>query len=120
MAEEEKEEKVFSLPQLQNLMRRDPEAYAPEFQQQWSHFGSMVDIFKLKPQKPHKTFGEHVMFLAHVSPSFPGRGLELATVITSVLNEHSEIMHAEMRLVLVQALIMLRNRSQYPSMQTLP
>jgi len=114
------QEKVFSLPQLQNLMRRDPEAYKSEFEQQWSHFNSMLEIFKLKPQKPHKTFAEHVMFLAHVSTSFPGKAEELPTNLMDVLDEHSQIMHADMRRTLVSALVLLRNRGVFPCLRTLP
>ena len=36
------------------------EAYGPEFDQQWSHFDSQMEMFKLKPQKPSSSFGEQV------------------------------------------------------------
>lgn len=110
----------MSLPQLQNIMKRDPEAYVAEFEQQWSHFDSMLEVFKLKPQKPQGTFSEQVMFLAHVSPSFPGKGPALAELLIRVLSEHFEIMHSTMRQTLVQALILLRNRDQFPCIRTLP
>lgn len=112
--------RVVSLPQLQNLMKKDPEAYKPEFEQQWSHFQSMMEMFKLKPQKPSQSFGEQVMFLGHVSPSFPNKGTALADLLIGALSEHFEVMHASMRQVLIQALILLRNRGQFPCMRTLP
>jgi len=115
-----KQERAMSLPQLQNLMRKDPEAYAVEFDQQWSHFESMMEIFKLKPQKPHSNFSEQVMFLAHVAPCFPAQAAALPTAIMSALSEHDEVMHPMMRSTLVQALILLRNRDQFPCIQALP
>jgi protein SDA1 len=112
--------RVMSLSTLQSLMKKDPEAYESEFAQQWSHFDSMVEIFKLKPQKPHKSFCEQVMFLAHVIPSFPSKGAALPGVLINALDDHYQVMHAEMRQTLVAALIMLRNRGQFPLIQTLP
>jgi len=114
------DKRVLSLPQLQSIMKKDPEAYVPEFEQQWSHFQSQMEIFKLKPQKPHPTFSEQVMFLAHVAPSFPSKAAALPNTIISALNEHDEIMHKEMRSTLVSALILLRNRNQFPCIQALP
>lgn len=119
-AEPEKQERALSLPSLQNLMKRDPEAYALEFDQQWSHFTSMMELWKLKPQKPHSAFSEQVMFLAHVAPSFPAKAAALPGVLIDSLSEHAEVMHPQMRQTLVQALVLLRNRDQFPCMRTLP
>ena len=38
-----------NLPQLQNLIKRDPESYKEEFQQQWRHFDSTLQVFELNP-----------------------------------------------------------------------
>jgi len=119
-AEPEKQERALSLPSLQNLMKRDPEAYGLEFDQQWSHFTSMMELWKLKPQKPHSAFSEQVMFLAHVAPSFPAKAAALPGVLIDSLSEHAEVMHPQMRQTLVQALVLLRNRDQFPCMRTLP
>mmetsp|Transcript_85216 Transcript_85216/g.182645 ORF Transcript_85216/g.182645 Transcript_85216/m.182645 type:complete len:693 (+) Transcript_85216:1-2079(+) len=118
--EKEGQERVVSLPQLQSLMKKDPEAYTAEFDQQWSHFVSMMDIFKLKPQKPASSFGEQVMFLAHVAPSFPSKATAYPGLLIGSLTEHYEIMHPSMRQTIVQALILLRNRDQFPCIRTLP
>jgi len=112
--------RAMSLSTLQSLMRKDPEAYETEFSQQWLHFDSMLEIFKLKPQKPSKTFGEQVMFLAHVVPSFPEKGNAFPGLLIGALNNHFQVMHPEMRSTLVNALIMLRNRNQFPLLQILP
>jgi len=117
---EGQEQRVLWLPQLQNIMKKDPEAYTAEFDQQWSRFQSMMDIFKLKPQKPHNTFSEQVMFLAHVAPSFPAKAEALLEVLIGTLNESLEIMHPQMWQVPVQALILLRNRSQFPCIVAKP
>jgi len=118
--EEKKHERVMALPQLQSLMKKDPEAYQTEFDQQWAHFESMLEMFKLKPQKPQYSFSEQVMFLAHVCPSFPEKGQKLPDTLIGALNDHDEIMHPVMRSTLVQALILLRNRAQFSCIHALP
>lgn len=110
----------MSLPQLQNLMKKDPEAYELEFGQQWSHFKTQMELFRLKPQKPSETFGQQVMFLAHVAPSFPGKAEALPDLLIGTLEEHAEVMHSSMRMTLVSALILLRNRHQFSCIKTLP
>uniref|UniRef100_A0A8C0R1V9 Protein SDA1 n=1 Tax=Canis lupus dingo TaxID=286419 RepID=A0A8C0R1V9_CANLU len=52
-----------NLPQLQNLIKRDPPVYIEEFLQQYNHYKSNVEIFKLQPNKPSKELEELVMFM---------------------------------------------------------
>ena len=47
-----------NLSQLQNLIKRDPPAYVEEFLQQYNHYKSNVEIFKLQPNKPSKELAE--------------------------------------------------------------
>ncbi|PKU38663.1 n-acylethanolamine-hydrolyzing acid amidase [Limosa lapponica baueri] len=53
-----------NLPQLQNLIKRDPKSYTEEFLQQYHHYQSHVEIFTFQPDKPSKELAELVMFLA--------------------------------------------------------
>lgn len=87
-----------NLPQLQNLIKRDPTSYTEEvrtrewlgraagrawgtggccsaasvlcvqFLQQYHHYQSHVEIFTFQPDKPSKELAELLMFLAQVSP----------------------------------------------------
>jgi protein SDA1 len=56
----------LNLPQLQNLIRRDPPSYRDDFIRQWRHFASCMDLVKMDPSTPVKQFDELVSFLAHV------------------------------------------------------
>ena len=56
-----------NLPQLQNLIKRDPNSYKDEFIQQWRHYESSLSIFKLKPSSDSTEFGELITFLSHVN-----------------------------------------------------
>lgn len=55
-----------NLPQLQNLVKRDPQSYKDDFLQQYQHFLNILEIFKLSPNTENKSLDELVMFLAQV------------------------------------------------------
>ena len=55
-----------NLPQLQNLIKRDPPAYKEEFLQQWNHYNSIRQIFQINPDENAQHFRELVSFIAQV------------------------------------------------------
>lgn len=57
----------LNLPQLQNLIKRDPISYREDFLRQWRHFLSNLEIVKLNPSHELENFAELVLFIAHVS-----------------------------------------------------
>ena len=59
-----------NLPQLQNLIKRDPESYRDEFESQYVYYIDAKEIFKLTPTHKHNKFYELVMFLAQVRSIF--------------------------------------------------
>lgn len=56
-----------NLPQLQNLIKRDPVSYKDEFMQQYNHYISLLEVFRLNPAQENKSLDELVMFIAQVS-----------------------------------------------------
>ena len=55
-----------NLPQLQNLIKRDPPAYKEEFLQQWNHYNSVRLIFHINPDEEAQHCRERVTFIAQV------------------------------------------------------
>lgn len=55
-----------NLPQLQNLIKRDPTSYKDEFMQQYNHYLSLLEVFRLNPGQENKSLDELVMFIAQV------------------------------------------------------
>lgn len=55
-----------NLPQLQNLIKRDPASYKDDFMQQYRHFLSILEVFRLNPGQENKSLDELVMFIAQV------------------------------------------------------
>jgi len=113
-------DRISSLPVLQGKIKRDPIAYEKEFLLQYNHFQSQLEIFRTRVQKPAKHFNELVMFLAHVSPLYPEKKIDYAQTLIDVLQEYQEQMHGLTRRNLVQSLMLLRNRGQFPCVRTLP
>lgn len=83
-----------TLAELQNLIKRDPQAYQEEFEQQYLHYKlvtcsacpfdfpstqisqlskyrSIFEIFKLRPSEPSKKLGRVVTFLSAVAHCYP-------------------------------------------------
>ena len=56
-----------NLPQLQNLIKRDPDAYHEEFDRQIAIYKSTTEIFLQNPTVYNHALQEIVMFFAQVS-----------------------------------------------------
>ncbi|RKO88958.1 SDA1-domain-containing protein [Blyttiomyces helicus] len=101
-----------NLPQLQNLIKRDPSSYKDEFLQQWRHYESAFTIFNLKPDHEDEKFGELITFISHVSLSYPKECTEFPQQIVSMLSAHHQTLSPELRKTMVQALVLMRNKDQ--------
>ncbi|GAB1601700.1 protein SDA1 homolog [Argonauta hians] len=99
-----------NLPQLQNLIKRDPESYYDEFLQQQQHFLSTLEIFQLKPSQYSKSLDEMIMFLAQVSHCYTEHLADFPQQLKELLLRHSTVLDPTMRMSLCRALILLRNK----------
>ena len=59
-----------NLPALQNLIKRDPQSYAADYDRQFRHFLSQCDLLRLHPQHTPDTFLELCLFIAHTAPCY--------------------------------------------------
>ncbi|XP_058049446.1 protein SDA1 homolog [Ahaetulla prasina] len=101
----------FNLPQLQNLIKRDPPSYTEEFLQQFRHYKSNVEIFKLQPAKPNKELGELVMFLAQVAHCYPKYLEDFPQQLKELLSYCHTVLDPDLRMTFCRALILLRNKN---------
>ncbi|XP_061782857.1 protein SDA1 homolog [Nerophis lumbriciformis] len=99
-----------NLPQLQNLIKRDPQSYVEEFLQQYRHYQSNVQIFKLQPDKPNKELADLVMFLAQVAHCYLQHLSTFPRELTELLLSHHTIVDPALRMTFCKALILLRNK----------
>ncbi|XP_068430070.1 protein SDA1 homolog isoform X1 [Clinocottus analis] len=100
-----------NLPQLQNLIKRDPQSYAEEFQQQYRHYQSNVQIFKLQPDKPNRELADLVMFLAQVNHCYLEQLATFPQELSGLLMSHHTMIEPELRMTFCKALILLRNKN---------
>lgn len=99
-----------NLPQLQNLIKRDPESYKDDFIQQFRHYESVLEIFKLTPDQENKSLESLVMFLAQVAQCYPEHLKIFPQQLVDLLRIHSINLDPEMRNCFCRALILLRNK----------
>ncbi|GJE97055.1 SDA1-domain-containing protein [Phanerochaete sordida] len=108
-----------NLPQLQNLIKRDPTAYKEEFLQQWNHYNSVRQIFHLNPDENAQHFRELVTFLAQVAQCYPKETAEFPAQLSTMLLENYSSLSPDTRKSLVQNLVMLRNKEVISSIELL-
>lgn len=100
-----------NLTQLQNLIKRDPESYKEEFNQQLAHFETTLEIFNLNPTQYNKKLDEQSMFLAQVAQCYLENMKFFPQKIIDILKSHNTTLHNDMRLALCKCLILLRNKN---------
>ncbi|XP_023307069.2 protein SDA1 homolog [Lucilia cuprina] len=108
-----------NLPQLQNLIKRDPESYKDEFQQQYRHFLSSLEVFALNPTEENKSLDELVMFIAQVAQCYPDVCIQFPQHLVDLLKNHATTLDPVMRNCFVKALILLRNKNLIPALDLL-
>ncbi|EGZ09359.1 hypothetical protein PHYSODRAFT_564068 [Phytophthora sojae] len=101
---------IGKLPQLQNMVKRDPVGYRTEFLMQLRHFESEYQLFLLQPTKESAHFGALVSFLSHVAKCYPVEMAALPEQVMALLRDNYLVLEPELRKTLVQSLMLLRNR----------
>uniref|UniRef100_A0A4W6CDA3 Protein SDA1 n=1 Tax=Lates calcarifer TaxID=8187 RepID=A0A4W6CDA3_LATCA len=89
-----------NLPQLQNLIKRDPQSYVEEFLQQYRHYQSNVQIFRLQPDKPNKELADLVMFLAQVGHCYIQHLSTFPQELSELLLSHHTVLEPDLRMTL--------------------
>ena len=110
MADKNRNRLPNNLPQLQNLIKRDSSLYRDEFLQQWRHYKSNMEIFKLNPTQSSNTLESLMMFIAHISYNYPEETLEFPQELIDLLNDNGLDMDPDLRNTMCRALVMVRNK----------
>lgn len=99
-----------NIPQLQNLIKRDPESYKEEFLQQYQHYKSTLEVFTLAPNKFNKSLDELVIFMTQVAHCYPDVLKTFPQEIINILQKHNTLLDNDMRMTFCKALIQMRNK----------
>uniref|UniRef100_W8BMD1 Protein SDA1 n=1 Tax=Ceratitis capitata TaxID=7213 RepID=W8BMD1_CERCA len=108
-----------NLPQLQNLIKRDPDSYKDDFHQQYQHFLSSLEVFALNPGEENKSLDELVMFIAQVAQCYPKECAKFPQHLVDLLKNHATTLDPIMRNCFVKALILMRNKNIIPAIDLL-
>ncbi|KAH8581715.1 severe depolymerization of actin Sda1p [Cryptosporidium sp. chipmunk genotype I] len=113
---------VYSLPQLQDRIKRDPGAYLSDFELQLQHFYSTLDVFRLNPQNIPKEIFQLMIFIAQTSPYYYKYGVcnKFIEKLLDDLKNNSSLMTSEMRVTMATSLILLSNQKIIDIVYLLP
>uniref|UniRef100_A0A3P9K5D9 Protein SDA1 n=1 Tax=Oryzias latipes TaxID=8090 RepID=A0A3P9K5D9_ORYLA len=89
-----------NLPQLQNLIKRDPQSYVDEFLQQYRHYQSNLQIFKLQPDKPNKELAELVTFLSQIAHCYTQQLSMFPKELSELLMSYHTVIEPDLRMTL--------------------
>ncbi|RIB06449.1 SDA1-domain-containing protein [Gigaspora rosea] len=103
-----------NLPQLQNLIKRDPISYKEDFLQQYRHYESQLTILQLKPDEAAEEFGNLVTFISQVAQCYPQETNKFPQQLITLLSEHYQNLNPNLRKTMVKGLILLRNKEIIP------
>ncbi|KAK6590859.1 hypothetical protein RS030_111892 [Cryptosporidium xiaoi] len=112
---------VYSLPQLQDRIKRDPDAYLSDFELQLQHFYSTLEIFRLNSQNIPKEIFQLMIFIAQTSPYYSIYGVCNYFIEKLVYElKNNAMMTSEMRVTMVTSLILLSNQKIIDIVYLLP
>lgn len=86
---------------------------------QWQYYHNLMQTFQLQPSKYDEKLDELITFLSQVSHCYKDEVSELPEQLSSILKNHSTILDRTMRMTLVKAVIMLRNKELISAAQVL-
>ncbi|KAJ4436034.1 hypothetical protein ANN_18661 [Periplaneta americana] len=81
------------------------------FLQQYRHYQSVLEVFRLHPGQFNKRLDDLVMFIAQVSYCYPDVLANYPQELMDILQTHHTILDSAMRMTLCRALILLRNKN---------
>ena len=111
---------MLHLPQLQNLIKRDPAGYRDEFVQQYNHYNSSRELFLISPDDNAAHFRELVSFVAQVAVCYPKETADFPAHLSTLLLQHYGALSPDTRKTLLQNLVILRNKHVIPSIECVP
>ncbi|KAI9183700.1 Severe Depolymerization of Actin [Blastocladiella emersonii ATCC 22665] len=115
---------AVNLPQLQNLIKRDPVSYGSEFAQQLRYLESQLQLVAKSPHDPpQKALPELLSFIAQTVPSYHAKVPAAAAVpaqLMDLLRASATVIHPDTRRAIVSALVHLHNRGVVDSLAVLP
>ncbi|KAJ8607671.1 hypothetical protein MRB53_040134 [Persea americana] len=102
------------LTNLQHKIKRDPQSYTSEFQQQWLQYQNQREIYLANPSSSSTEtttpFKELLEFIAHVSDCYKTVTVDFPQHLIDILHKHHEHLEPDLREKMVGCLVLLRKK----------
>ncbi|CAJ0949991.1 unnamed protein product, partial [Mesorhabditis belari] len=99
---------------MQEIVRKDPESYKEEFNEQLYFYTQTMKLLQLQPAM-HKlevqSLLDTIIFLAGVAQFYPTEAKEFSAHLQTILREQAPGLDAEVRMQFCKALVCLRNKN---------
>lgn len=105
---------------MMEIIRKDPESYREEFQEQFDHYLHTMKLLHLQPQQHRMELQpllESVTFLSGLAKHFKNDAKEFSGNMVSVLREQGAGLDPVVRMSFCKALVMLRNQNLMDPME---
>ncbi|ORY33460.1 putative cell cycle-related protein [Naematelia encephala] len=117
-----------NLPQLQNLIKRDPKGYREEFLTQYNHYLSLLRLQSSSTSagtnndKSAELFADLITFICQVAQCYPEETKDLTVQLKDLLlggGNGASVVGGDLRKTIVKNLVMLRNKEVISSIELL-
>lgn len=118
--EQNEENKVFTLDELQDKIKRQPSLWRNEFNERLIKFKALFLKYREDPSREDETVVKYIKFMTHVCDVYK-KDLEfLPTEFVDFLEQSYLVIHPNVRLEIVQALRMIRTKKLVAPTDILP
>ncbi|KAF2442882.1 SDA1-domain-containing protein [Karstenula rhodostoma CBS 690.94] len=102
------------LTSLQYKVRRDPQSYFEDHQQQYMQYQTLRDLLLQNPSTSDDTgivrLNDLIDFVAHTADCYPKAAAPFADDLIQILSLHHDELQADLRDKMVSSLVLLRNK----------
>lgn len=99
---------------LQYKIRRDPQDYKNEFEENWYQYLTALDTFNASPANADANslikFRDQIDFVAHVADCYPEYTASFPDGLRDILTRHHAVLEPELREKIVSSLVLLRRK----------
>jgi protein SDA1 len=98
---------------LRYKLKRDPQSYRDDFNNQYQQYETLRDLFLQNPSSADSglvAFKDLVDFIAHVADRYPDLTAKFPEDLTQILLLHHEVLEYELRDKIVGSIVLLRNK----------
>lgn len=98
---------------LRYKLKRDPQSYRDDFNNQYQQYETLRDLFLQDPSSTDSglvALKDLIEFISHVADRYPDLTTQFPQDLTQILLQHHEVLEYELRDKIVGSIVLLRNK----------